>query len=387
MSYDLEIWSVEPVSLRDALGNSQDWQQAGDSWSYGKRNWQMVVNASDRVLLEDIPEEIVDLLPGIQHVTELNLEPVDAPKSASTMLRRVAKKLAKQARGIIVDEQRETVETPSGVRRLEPGKRQKTFSILTMSWWFDNGRLDRRAGLDELVGCFERLLPEALPRRYGTYEPPKHVYANTGRDHFLDFLRETLFNPIEMVIWYPQRPVVNVHLLVYPGNERGATPRGFAANQLEVEIDASALDQPGWPLALRRLWRELSRLVRPFYGDVRTLGGFTRGPGGRAYLSDNTEEHPVCGPWWNGIPKTLGQAVVLGEPYHSLWPDFVTTERGLRGLSFASTADWRSSKDLTTVVGKPAAELVQRTKGRAVIGPGSKTYPKTWPFAGPYSDE
>jgi len=206
MSYDLEIWSVEPVSLPDAPGKPQGWPRARNSWSCGKRNWQIVVTDSDRVLLEDVPEEIVNLLPGIQHLTELNVEPVDAPKSALTMLRRVAKNLAKQARGIIVDEQRETVETPSGVRRLEPGIRQKTLSILTMSWWFDNGRLDKRSGLDELVRCFERLLPEALPRRYGTYEPPKHVYANTGRDHFLDFLRETLFNPVEMVIWYPSAP-------------------------------------------------------------------------------------------------------------------------------------------------------------------------------------
>ena len=68
-------------------------------------------------------------------MTELNLEG-KATSQAVKLLRSTAKEIAKRAHGVIVDPQVDSVSTPSGVTRFVPPKKEKTFSVLTLSWWF-----------------------------------------------------------------------------------------------------------------------------------------------------------------------------------------------------------------------------------------------------------
>lgn len=80
------------------------------------RNWQIVVNEPDPVDPEDIPKAIRDALLGIAMVIELNLEPIHAPKRALLKLKRLARRLAKLAHGIIEYPQLGEIETPHGVK-------------------------------------------------------------------------------------------------------------------------------------------------------------------------------------------------------------------------------------------------------------------------------
>jgi hypothetical protein len=225
------------------------------------------------------------------------------------------------------------------------------------------------------------------------YEPPQNVYADKGRDHFLQFWDENLH---DMIVWYPHRPVTSVHFgLPKP---IGAHKQGFRTNHLNIDIEKGALLQPGWAAALKQFWRDTSILLRSVYGDVRILHGYkwmgaTVSGGG---------QHPVKSWWWAGIPETLGIAVVLGETYQRLWPKFVTQSSISDGLAFASQEDWAKDVDLVEKVGRPPQEQAQipnRSSGvmnaedfrrymEQVRRVGAQNirrkYPEAWPFGEPF---
>ena len=381
MSYDVQIWSVHPIRLAEVLPDVDKWQPEGDDWVYESRRWQIVVGSSVKVLIEDVPEDVVGLVPGISYLTELNLEPVGASKRAYKLLDSVSKRLGKTAHGVVLDPQTDTIATPTGVKRYRPQRRSERFSILTFSWWFTDGPLLTESGLEDFVGLLERLLPEAMPRRYGLFEPPQHQYSETGREHYLGFLHEHLDG---IHVWYPHRPVVGVSMSC--SSSWGACRQGFRANHVEIHLETEALRQPGWDVALDRFWRAASQAIRPYYGDVRTLEGFLHM--GATYGSDaDTGFHPVRGPWWTGIPRTAGHAIVLGEPYLDLWPRFAEAALAADGLAFLSTDDWKTPDDVSDLVGGVPEQLAQRWVPEWTATPyGGKTInwntelPPQWPF-------
>lgn len=357
MSYDVEIWSAKPIPLPEALPEVEKWKPQCGAWVYSSRDWQLVVNPPLSVLPEDVPEDAGKLVPGIGYKTDLSLEPTDAPDRAYRLLSRVSKRLGKTAHGVVIDPQTDTISSPTGVKRYRPQPREEKFSIVELSWWFTKSPLLTSAGLHEFIGLLERMLPEALPKRYGLYEPPQHLYAETGKQHFVDVLQEH-----DHVVWYPHRPVLYVSLSCsLPWVAR----QGFRAYYVKVYVEAQALAQPGWSTALDTFWRTASHLIQPFYGDVRTLHGFVRM--GATYAGDSaTQSHPVVGPWWKGIPRSLGHAAVLGEPYLAHWPRFVEAAQAEKGLAFLSTNDWTTPDEVSNRIGGIPDVVAAEPKDRTV---------------------
>jgi hypothetical protein len=376
MSYDLQVWSTRPVDAPAMLPVPEDWSVQGESWIHERRGWQVNIGQSVKVLPEDLPAGIERTLPGIGYLTELNLSPISAPEPARKFLSRAAAAIAKATHGVIFDPQTDQLILPSGIKRFSPAGASENASVLAMSWWFVEGPVaDGEFG--PLLDVLEATLPEALPRRYGSFEPPQHVYSETGRDHFIRFLADNLRGQI--VVWYPSAPVTNVHLGL-PENI-GASKRGFRSARFALDVDVAALHQPGWPAALKRLWIDLSRVLRPFYGDVRTLAGYRRNRG-RYWVTRATQHHPVIAWWWCGLPPGPAQAIVLGPPYRKLWTDFEKVAVEQDGLALVSTEDWTSGASAFDRTGTPpqAARIVHTGALTEVV---PREYPTDWPFGPP----
>jgi hypothetical protein len=375
VSYDLQIWSVLRPSLPDHLPGRAEWTDTGTAWAYTKPTWQITTRLPDHVERDDVPDEIVTLLPAIEFLTEFNLSPVDAGPSARRALDRIAKRFAKAVHGIVVNPQDETVTLPSGVKRLSPLGNAQEASLLTMKWRFVEGALMRRDVAD-LIEAFERLLPEGLPRRYGCWEPPQHRLSVEGKDHFVRFMAEN-----ERVVWYAHAPVEGVYLYVPTARD---LQRGFRSGELELSIDLDALRQPGWPAAVRHAWEAVSLLVRPFYGAVFTSRGWER-KNGRYWRGPNPSVTRPAGPtygnlwgWWRGIPRgRAAQAVVLGPPYISLWKAFEERCRRVGDFGFIDGEDWTQSANALADGGPVPEELAEPLRRPD----GDSDYPPVWPFA------
>ena len=184
MSYDIRIWTTKEYKEDTDISPQSD----------GK-NWLLQVGQSAKVDNEDIPEEVVGYLSGIQYVIDLHLEPAGAPKAAHTLLQKTAKILAKKYHGVIEDPQTDSLTLPSGVKRYAAPPKQtgdgKPRAELSMHWMLPNDSpLLKEGGINALVEYFSRNLPEAMPRRYGQFEPPKYKIEENGKEHFLNFYKE-----------------------------------------------------------------------------------------------------------------------------------------------------------------------------------------------------
>jgi len=377
MSYDVQVWSVNRPDLPSCLPGLPFWTPRGGHWSLERKHWQVLCGSPDRVLPEDVPPTISANLPGISFVTELILEPIGAPDSARKLLARAARSVARASHGLVFDRQADEITTPRGVRRLAVEPRSERFALLELSWLFLGEDVFRSGTLRELLDTLGAHLPEAVPRRYGLYEPPQHLLAEEGREHLLSFLVENLDNH---PVLYPHRPVLNLHLAC---TRQHYPPRlGFRCNSIRLAVEATVTAQPGWQEGLRRLWRALCRLLRPFYSEVRTVDGYSRE--GATYASDRkTEVHPICDWFWRGVPRELGHAVAIGPPYVDLWPQALEHGQRSEGLVVLDVGSWQKgcTLDLETPDGIRQAWTpvwVEGDLGWSINW--VKEYPEIWPF-------
>lgn len=382
VSYDLQVWATSQVELPIALPEPELWREEGGVWVRGKHAWQVVVGPQHRVDLEDIPFDVHAALPGVGYMIEVSLEPTAATQSAYSLLRRTAKMLASAAHGAVLDQQTATVTTPSGVQRYVRPEPSETVDVLELSWFAMNDITGSRPWFDALVRLFERNLPEALPVRYGQYEPPAHRLRECGRDHLVDFLVEEHRNG-GMVVWHPKRPILHLHLSL----GSGASWQGWRAQRITMDVEAAVLKQPGWATTLQHLWRRVAHLCQVYYADVRILRNQRVG-GSTVDQLREADHHPVCSWWWAGIPRNGGVAVALGEPYRSLWPEFVSAAEPDRELSVLSGIDWREDENVFDRIGGVPEALVTQSPAYLTRGWGpnlDRVYPPVWPFGPTHS--
>tara|TARA_R110002072_G_C7922744_1_gene531156 strand:- start:144 stop:1166 length:1023 start_codon:yes stop_codon:yes gene_type:complete len=326
---------------------------------------------------EDVPPVVSMELPGPSLLVEVTLEPAGASDSARKMALKTARAIASAMSGVVEDPQSDTRSLPRGVKRFVKPRREERFSQLTLSWWYADSPLRSVEGVRRLFSIFERHVPEAVPHRYGLYEPLQYKTADAGLDELSSFLCE---NIDESPMFRTTRPVVDLHIADCGVMERGHL--GFKSNLLDVSIEVDVLKQPGWAAAVRSLWREVSAFLGPFYGEARvTAGHLWEGATSNSDLV--TDVHPVRSWWWRGIPPKPGVALVLGAPYSDLWkPPSATT---IGGLAFVEPNNWGAQQPLATEI---PDELAQRwmPSWTAVSGGGHTVnwcneLPPCWPFA------
>lgn len=384
MSYDLQVWATSSTDLPNALPEPQQWRAEGNLWIRGGRGWQVVVGPQHRVELEDIPQDVHAALPGVQHMIEVSVEPTTAPKSAYSLVRRTTRLLASAAHGAVLDQQTQTVSTPSGVHRYVRSESSEVVNALELSWFAMNEAIRSREWFDQFVGVLERNLAEALPVRYGQYEPPAYRLRECGRDHLVDFLAKEHADPtLASVVWYPKRPVLHVHLAI------GAGPslQGWRAHRITMDVEAGVLHQPGWATILQHLWRQIAHLSHAFYADVRILKN--QRPGGSTVDQlREADQHPVCSWFWAGIPRDGGVAVALGEPYRSLWSNFEAAGQPDGDLVILSGQDWTRHENVFDRIGGVPEGLAMQSQAYITQGWGPnshRVYPRLWPFGPTHS--
>lgn len=367
MSYDLRVFScLDPAAALKRLAARRTIERDGDVFVLGGDGWQIVLNAPDEVEAGDLPPAVSAALPGIRFSVEINVEG-DYKKAHLAKARMLAKDVAKSSRGVVLDEQTETIETPRGIKRIDLSGGKGDVEVLEMAWWFeDHGRLIK--GLGAIISAMETHAPEALPNRYGLWEPPQFRYEDKGRAHFLSFLRKNLGDPI---VWYPSKPFT--HAWIDAIKKPGGSEQGYRCNRLSLEIDARALDVPGWPVAIRRLFVAIAEVLQPFYGEI------CRG------------ESPIRAWFFNGIPKQLGLAAIIGPPYDKLWPEFGAQADAVGKLRMMETLETKKPLKISPPRSIAQPEPYRSPDWTIVPAPGTHekqiAYPKTWPFASPFGGD
>jgi hypothetical protein len=225
----------------------------------------------------------------------------------------------------------------------------------------------------------ERTIPEALPRRYGVYEPLQEKFS--GIDEFATFLIE---NINDSIVWYPTKPVIHVNFSIPP--VIGPTKSGYRFGRFSIKIDSAVMPMTGWQTSIHRLFKNISQILNPFYGDIFIIDGYIRSRNG-AWIDGKTGEHPIVSWWWNGFPKKSGLGLVLGEPllnYVKIERNYLKLNNGCKlFINMENNID--IDEDLYQGIDIPEGLFQPEKKERVGIKVSGFTgrYPIIWPFDGP----
>ena len=357
MSYDIKIWSINKLSFKESLSKIDRWKVQSEMAFIQKNGWQIVLNKSQLVEHEDVPYDVLPLLPGISYLTEINLEPIHSPETAKRLQINIAKGIAKDIIGVIEDPQAELIISPSGVKRYISPKREskERFSVLEMAWIFNDNKLTHREIIDRLVKYFKTNLPEALPKRYGDYEPPQYIYKDNDK-YLKEYLHNNLYNS---VIWYPNAPVLSFDYSFTKdwGFSYSKGKKSFKSNHVSLTFDLNVVSQPGWSNHLDTIFKDISMILNPFYAESRILKNQIYG-GGTYYLDNLSETSPIAG-MWKGIPQKLGQAIMLGTNYINHFPNLKKEGKKLGDLYYIFVGDWDPNKTANQLIGETPKEVMQ----------------------------
>jgi hypothetical protein len=192
VSYDLRVYSQESLS-RDSLRELVMAAGLAVEHTNGDTEALMVVRGAKgrycftlglpvAVEVEDVPEEVTAVLLAPAFMYELLVEgssPTETPHAV-----RFARRLAQACSGVVLDQQ--TGQTwARGQLRTPPAAQPGLIDVMEVDWYV-RGDSDRRNAARAWLDLTRRYLPEALPRRFGTYEPLPMKFSADDPGAFID---------------------------------------------------------------------------------------------------------------------------------------------------------------------------------------------------------
>ena len=314
MSYDLNILTNKELSdsAKSDLMDRFSMTHSHESFVLEGKSWQILISdKSYKIEEEDIPENVINEVPGLSYGLDINIEPIDAPKLAHSKLKPIVNYIIKELNGVCIDNQLGELIVPNNPRKIKLDQpKDKRISLLTLSWWFNNDFINSKNDFKKLFELIERYCPEFIPYRYGLYEPPQFKLEDEGFEHFLNFLWD---NRDDFVVVYTKKPFYSIHI---PKTKDSFYNRnGFCPKTMELQVDERVLKIDGWEKSLRRLWQNINELIKPIYSDVCIIDNYLdmkRSVG----IDNQTGSHQVRN-GWKGIPENNGLAAFIGEPYKS----------------------------------------------------------------------
>jgi len=318
VSYDLDIYTASSVPRAGLIGlvdgmpeltASGGLEGGADSVivQRGRRRaYCCTVDGPFGVEAEDIPEEVTAVLLGARWLYTVNVEG-SAPAGIRHAVR-LARHLAEQLDGAVMDRQQDTVWSRSKGRQVSKPARESRISRIEVDWYCQRQHL----GPDPAgTFCSEaaRLLPEALPRRFGEYEPLQGKFADAGPDGF-------------SAAWHAA-----TGLLFYSGSGpciSGAMPgrRDRWPDQvwrMSLDFHVGPFQDQRWQAALQALFITLADELPAYYATAQVVRGAIWS--GRTVYIDGQSESACSLGWqrhWHGLSPIPVWWEWFGSPYREL---------------------------------------------------------------------
>ncbi|MCL2140577.1 MAG: hypothetical protein FWH42_02700 [Dehalococcoidia bacterium] len=105
----MKIWSSRQMPANNSLLADAGYKLGNDYFVREGNGWQVVISSFVTVEPEDIPDTIMQALPGISYMTEINIEPISAPDKVRNETLRLFKALATKIKGVVEDPQDGTI--------------------------------------------------------------------------------------------------------------------------------------------------------------------------------------------------------------------------------------------------------------------------------------
>lgn len=344
MSYDLNLYLSRETRLTPP--------DAG-------KGGQFAADLPARLETEDIPEEYQALVGKRRRwLNRIYIEGQPEPEALARFDDWLAGVIL-ETNAVLIDEQAGRFQTAKTEDDL-PSARAATGTGATlgdMSFFFEDVESFVPTALPAILKIIADVLPEAMPTRFGQYEPLQGKVENGDTSGLLKAFQEdpdqfmkakapfahiysNIASEAELMKWHPQ------HAL------RGH----FLAGRLRFELRPKALTDP----RLQPLFWEIARALGVFYAEIRAT------------------ECPVQAWFWRGLPPGPVRAFALGPPYSGLWPE-AEARATARDGALILVAPTRLQPELP----QPPAKLMAPREPRRLWQFGFRRYARQFPFRTP----
>jgi len=261
---------------------------------------------------EDFPAPVQRLIRGSGYLLEMNL-PWGLPERDIVRAFAVSEHLAVACDGAVFDPQDDRVVFPDLPDRVARRKPVHTpIRMLEFHWCLPVGENDDGSAFLSVV---RDMLPQALPVRFGTYDPPQFKLADSdGEARFL----ELWANERLSLSWSSKRPSFGGSVSRSPDLPEPPGKKRFVS--LRMSLDSGALERdPAMCERAAEFFVATAQRMRAFVGVGYVERGVLVGRRGDVWYGPESESIAYnFGPWWIGVPQIPTWLTWYGEPYRNL---------------------------------------------------------------------
>jgi hypothetical protein len=317
VSYDLDVYlprTPDTGQLSDLISSIEGLAPGSPAGSSSvsvvrgaERAYCFTVSGPFRVEAEDVPHDVAAAVPGISAVYYVMVE--GSAEAARPFAREFALRLAWVFGGAVLDQQAAEVWARGARRPATRPPDEERADVVELNWYVSSDSLAGNAGAD-YVRLSRQLLPEALPRRYGEFEPLQNKLADTGDPGFAKAWRAAS-SPL---FFAANAPCLGGALHAGPGK---GTARPVW--KMSLDVHRQPLTETLWRDALRRLFIALAEDLHAFFASAEVTRGHIWN--GRGMWPDGHTEvavSPLRRDGWKGLPPYPVWWSWYGQPYLDL---------------------------------------------------------------------
>ena len=252
---------VSAVSSLDVDGYDEE-RQWFEVVRGARRTYCFTVDGPASLEPEDVPDEVTEVLLGAAYRVDVSVE--GSASSDIPYAVRFARRLAQSFGGVVVDQQLGEVWAKGASRQASKPARGERIGIIELKWYSLREAVPSDIAARYLSLC-RRLLPEALPRRFGEFEPLQHKLSEVGDEGFEAAWKAAT----SMLHFTASSPCIDGSMWAGPAER---LPSVLWKIELDVHYQPFA-DDPLWTDALRRLFLALADHLEPFYASAEVTRG------------------------------------------------------------------------------------------------------------------
>lgn len=280
---------------------------------------------------EDFEEELAGACLAPRWMLQVST-PYSAPRIRRDQARALARHLAEDSAGAVFDPQEGRILWPRGKqKRVAPRSAEQETSLLKLEWFLLPS--EWRHAVERVVPLLSHHCPEALPTRYGAWEPPPHRFDRARASAFVESLAGE-----DGGFWYAVPPsfggAATPPPAVVPANE----DERLRVGRIEISFDCNQIAaDTRWVEAVTDLFRRGAEHFNAFYAAAQVEPGWIVSRNNRAFAqaaSLQESEQVLRRGLWQGLPPVPVWLSWYGTGYTAVVRDAVQV---------ASSSDDRSN--------------------------------------------
>ncbi|HTE65768.1 MAG TPA: hypothetical protein VK736_05875 [Candidatus Binatia bacterium] len=270
------------------------------------------IDGPNRIEPEDLPDAANGAIGRSGWLVEISVK----PSSGASWPQELAVHLARAADGVVYDPQQDAVTWPAGWQPRDRELGTEVIEQVELTWYVR--RPSKAAELPKrILSVLAALCPEAMPKRYGDYEPYQHRFeGERAEDDFAAFWTAQQDSWTSSFSWTTTRPCFGGSAIVSSLRKYGPDSQS-ATVRLSLSFDGRTFARdPAFTERIVRLFTELAAEVGSFYAAAWVERGIILNRGRLSYQANTTEAGPMPrADAWVGLPASPTWLAWFGPPY------------------------------------------------------------------------